>query len=162
MRPLLLAITLAAPLACSSKKDAAPPLEPSTPRATTELGNFSVSLSVQDLGASRAFYEALGFTVVHGDPAQGFLILAHGSTKIGLFQGMFTGNILTFNPGWGPGGEPLDAFTDVREIQRRLQAQGIPIVTPAAEGSGPTHLLLADPDGNVILFDQHVPRPGGA
>lgn len=125
-----------------------------------DLGNFSVSLSVKDLSASRTFYEALGFAVIAGDPAQNYLILANGPTKIGLFQGMFTGNILTFNPGWGPGGEALAEFTDVRELQRRLRAQGIDVVTPADEGSsGPAHVILADPDGNVIMFDQHVPRP---
>ncbi|MCB9707084.1 MAG: VOC family protein [Myxococcales bacterium] len=126
-----------------------------------DLGNFSLSLSVKDLGASKAFYEKLGFAVIAGELTHNYLILANGPVKVGLFQGMFTGNILTFNPGWGPGGEPLAAFTDVREIQARLREQGVPIVTPADEAStGPAHVLIADPDGNVIMFDQHVPRPG--
>lgn len=125
-----------------------------------DLGNFSVSLAVKDLAASRAFYEKLGFAVIHGDPAQNYLILANGPTKVGLFQGMFTGNILTFNPGWDSTGAPLAEFTDVREIQRRLQEQGVPIVTAADDAStGPAHFILTDPDGNVIMFDQHVPRP---
>lgn len=126
-----------------------------------ELGNFSVSLSVQNLAASRAFYEALGFAAVGGEPDQGWLVLANGPARIGLFQGMFEGNILTFNPGWSPSAQPLEEFTDVRDIQRHLTAQGIALTTQADEASdGPAHLILSDPDGNVIMLDQHVPRPG--
>lgn len=122
-----------------------------------ELGAFSVSLAVKDLGASRAFYEALGFTAMGGDPSQGWLILMNGSTAIGLFQGMFERNILTFNPGWDQEAKPLASFTDVRELQRALDAAGVAITTRAdPETTGPAHIVLTDPDGNVIMFDQHV------
>jgi catechol 2,3-dioxygenase-like lactoylglutathione lyase family enzyme len=122
-----------------------------------ELGAFSVSLTVKDLGASRSFYEKLGFTAMGGDPSQGWLILKNGSTVIGLFQGMFDTNILTFNPGWDQDAKPLATFTDVREVQRALDAAGVAITTRAdPAGSGPAHIVLSDPDGNVIMFDQHV------
>lgn len=122
-----------------------------------ELGAFSVSLAVKDLAASRAFYEKLGFASMGGDPAQGWLILENGGTVIGLFQGMFDTNILTFNPGWDQRAQPLPTFTDVRELQRRLDAAGITIDTRADPAtSGPAHIVLSDPDGNVIMFDQHV------
>ncbi len=122
-----------------------------------ELGAFSISLAVKDIAVSRAFYEKLGFSVAGGDQAQGWLILRSGSTVIGLFQGMFERNILTFNPGWDQSAKPLDAFTDVREVQKTLEAQGISIATRAdAEGSGPAHIVFSDPDGNVIMLDQHV------
>jgi catechol 2,3-dioxygenase-like lactoylglutathione lyase family enzyme len=122
-----------------------------------ELGAFSVSLSVKDLAASRAFYETLGFATMGGDAAQGWLILKNGTTVIGLFQGMFEGNLLTFNPGWDSGAQPLADFLDVRQIQRRLKAQGITLSLEADESStGPAHIMLADPDGNQILIDQHV------
>ena len=125
-----------------------------------ELGNFSVSLAVKDLGASRAFYEKLGFEKFGGEPSQGWLILQNGTSTIGLFQGMFEKNILTFNPGWNRSAETLDAFDDVREIQRRLEAAGLQLVTRADEDStGPASLTLVDPDGNPILVDQHVPKP---
>jgi catechol 2,3-dioxygenase-like lactoylglutathione lyase family enzyme len=125
-----------------------------------ELGNFSVSLAVNDLAISRAFYERLGFSAIAGDATQNWLILANGDAKIGIFQGMFEGNILTFNPGWSSTGEPLPAFTDIRDIQRELKAQGVAITTEADESeTGPAALILADPDGNVIMLDQHVPRP---
>ena len=105
---------------------------------TMDLGAFSVSLAVNDLAASRAFYEALGFSQFHGDASQGWLILKNGSTVIGLFQGMFERNTLTFNPGWDSNAQPVDAFTDVRELQRRLKDAGIDIATEADEsGSGP-------------------------
>lgn len=122
-----------------------------------ELGAFSVSLAVKDLAASRTFYESLGFTSMGGDPAQGWLILKNGSTVIGLFQGMFEKNILTFNPGWDQDAHPLPAYTDVREVQRALDAAGIAITTRADPATtGPAHIVLSDPDGNVIMFDQHV------
>jgi catechol 2,3-dioxygenase-like lactoylglutathione lyase family enzyme len=125
-----------------------------------ELGAFSVSLAVKDLRASRGFYEKLGFTTMGGDAAQGWLILKNGSTVIGLFQGMFEGNILTFNPGWDQGANAVPAFTDVREIQASLDAAGVEITTRAEpEGTGPAHIILSDPDGNVVMLDQHVPRP---
>lgn len=122
-----------------------------------ELGAFSVSLSVKDLAASRSFYEKLGFSALGGDESQGWLILKNGSTVIGLFQGMFEGNILTFNPGWDQDANPLDSFTDVRELQKALEERGVEMTTRADEGgSGPAHVVLSDPDGNVIMLDQHV------
>lgn len=122
-----------------------------------ELGAFSVSLAVQDIEASRSFYEKLGFTTMGGDQSQGWLILKNGSTVIGLFQGMFEENILTFNPGWGQDASPLASYTDVREIQKSLDAQGVEITTRAdPDGTGPAHIVLLDPDGNVIMLDQHV------
>lgn len=121
------------------------------------LGAFSVSLAVKEIAASRAFYEKLGFTTMGGDQAQGWLILKNGTTVIGLFQGMFEGNLLTFNPGWDQEAQPLETFTDVRDIQRALEAQGVELTTRADPGgSGPSHIVLTDPDGNVIMFDQHV------
>lgn len=122
-----------------------------------ELGAFSVSLAVKDLAGSRAFYEKLGFQVTGGDPAQNWLILANGRTVIGLFQGMFERNLLTFNPGWSGPFEPVPgAFTDVREIARRLEEAGVRITAKQLpEGGGPAHLMCADPDGNPILIDQH-------
>jgi catechol 2,3-dioxygenase-like lactoylglutathione lyase family enzyme len=122
-----------------------------------ELGAFSVSLAVKDLAASTAFYERLGFSSMGGDPAQGWLILKNGSTVIGLFQGMFDKNILTFNPGWDQSANPLPTFTDVREVQRSLDAAGVALTTRAdPESTGPAHIVLSDPDGNVIMLDQHV------
>jgi len=123
-----------------------------------ELGNFSVSLAVKDIEASKAFYEKLGFTVFGGDQTQNWLILKNGeSAIIGLFQGMFDKNILTFNPGWDSNANKLDSFTDVREIQRRLKADGLQLQTEADENStGPASLMVVDPDGNSILIDQHV------
>jgi catechol 2,3-dioxygenase-like lactoylglutathione lyase family enzyme len=122
-----------------------------------DLGAFSVSLAVKDLAASRAFYESLGFTPFHGDAEQGWLILKNGSTVIGLFQGMFERNTVTFNPGWDGNAQPVDSFTDVRELQRRLKDAGIAIETEVDEsGSGPGYFIVHDPDGNPIFFDQHV------
>jgi lactoylglutathione lyase len=121
------------------------------------LGNFSVSLAVKDLAASRAFYEKLGFASAMGEPEQGWLILRNGAVTIGLFQGMFDRNILTFNPGWDVDAQPLDTFTDVRELERQLEAQGIELTTRTEPGStGPGSFTVVDPDGNPILFDQHV------
>lgn len=122
-----------------------------------ELGNFSVSLAVKDIAASRTFYHALGFTEFGGDASQGWLILKNGEATIGLFQGMFDKNILTFNPGWDGNAAPLASFTDVRELQRRVKAAGITPVTEADESTtGPASFVVVDPDGNPILFDQHV------
>ena len=122
-----------------------------------ELGNFSVSLAVKDLEASKAFYEKLGFQVFMGDQSQNWLILKNGAHVIGLFQGMFDKNILTFNPGWNSDAQPLGEFTDVRELQRRLKASGVPMISEADESStGPASFMIADPDGNTILVDQHV------
>jgi catechol 2,3-dioxygenase-like lactoylglutathione lyase family enzyme len=122
-----------------------------------ELGAFSVSLAVRDLEASRSFYEALGFSVMGGDAQQGWLILHNASAVIGLFQGMFERNLLTFNPGWDADAQPIDDFTDVRELQRRLKAAGIAIEQESDEASsGPASFMVVDPDGNPILVDQHV------
>lgn len=121
-----------------------------------ELGAFSISLAVRDIDASRDFYEKLGFTPTGGDIAQKWLILKNGTTVIGLFEGMFERNMLTFNPGWDQSAEPLDTFTDVRELQRRLKAAGVQLVTEADEGTtGPAHFVAVDPDGNPVLVDQH-------
>ena len=134
--------------------------EESTKNSTIELGAFSVSLAVKDLTASQAFYEKLGFAVAGGVKEQNWLILRNGTTTIGLFQGMFERNSLTFNPGWGPQAKPLATFTDVRELQRRLEASGLKPSPRADEAStGPAYLALVDPDGNPVLIDQHVPKP---
>lgn len=120
------------------------------------LGAFSVSLAVQDLAASRDFYEKLGFDVFGGEVEQNWLILKNGDHLIGLFQGMFEGNILTFNPGWDQSGNDLDPFTDIREIQRELKEQGIRLGSEVDETtSGRASIMLSDPDGNQILIDQH-------
>jgi len=128
---------------------------------TLDLGAFSVSLAVQDLARSRAFFKELGFRSVGGAEAQNFLILRNGTTTIGLFQGMFESNILTFNPGWtADGAEVEGAFTDVRKIQARLLGRGLtPVEEADPESTGPAHLVLTDPDGNAILIDQHRDAP---
>lgn len=127
------------------------------------LGAFSVSLSVKDIAVSRAFYETLGFTVAGGQQEQNWLILRNGTTTIGLFQGMFEGNLMTFNPGWTAQAQPLESFEDVRAIQHRLEAAGLELTTKADESStGPASFTLLDPDGNPLLFDQHVPKPASA
>jgi lactoylglutathione lyase len=122
-----------------------------------ELGAFSVSLAVKDIEASQAFYTKLGFSVVGGDAAQNWLIIRNGETTIGLFQGMFENNTLTFNPGWSASAEALDSFTDVRDLQRQLKDQGVEF-SLEADGStkGPGSFIVIDPDGNPILVDQHV------
>ena len=121
------------------------------------LGAFSVSLAVKDLAASRAFYEKLGFEAVFGEPDQGWQILRNGTTTIGLFQGMFDKNILTFNPGWDENAQPLDEFTDVRDLQKQLKAKGVAFESEADETStGPASFVILDPDGNPVLVDQHV------
>jgi lactoylglutathione lyase len=121
------------------------------------LGAFSISLAVKDLAASRQFYEKFGFKAFAGDPSQNWLILKNGDHVIGLFQGMFDKNILTFNPGWDQNAQKLAAFTDVRELQRHLKAQGVQMVSEADEStSGPASFIAVDPDGNSILVDQHV------
>jgi lactoylglutathione lyase len=122
-----------------------------------ELGAFSISLAVKDIEASRAFYEKFGFEVFGGDASQNWLILKNGDHVIGLFQGMFEKNILTFNPGWNSNATKLDKFTDVRELQRQLKAKGVKLVTEADETTtGPASFMAIDPDGNPILVDQHV------
>ncbi len=135
------------------------PAEPEE-RNTMELGAFSVSLAVKDLDQSRSFYEKLGFQQVGGDAAQNWLVLGNGTTKIGLFQGMFEDNILTFNPGWAQDKTPLESFEDVRQIQSRLKDAGIELLVEAdPDSDGVAHIVLQDPDGNQILIDQHVPKP---
>lgn len=125
-----------------------------------ELGNFSVSLAVKDLDASRKFYETLGFRAIGGNPAQNWLILQNATSTIGLFHGMFDKNMLTFNPGWDRTCKTLPAFDDVREIQRTLKRAGLPLASEADESTaGPASLMLLDPDGNPVLVDQHVPCP---
>ncbi len=127
-----------------------------TQRPTT-LGAFSVSLAVKDLQAPRAFYEKLDFAVVGGDPAQNWLILRNGTATIGLFQGMFERNILTFNRGWDAHAQAVEAFTDVREHQRQLKSKQMALTNEADETStGPASLVLVDPDGNPVFIDQHL------
>jgi len=128
--------------------------------ANLRLGNFSVSLTVKDLAASRTFYEKLGFRKFGGDQSKNWLILQNETATIGLFQGMFDKNVLTFNPGWDRSAATLPDFDDVREIQRTLKTRGLVLATSADEAStGPSSLMLLDPDGNPILIDQHVPAP---
>ncbi|MGM0928087.1 MAG: VOC family protein [Actinomycetota bacterium] len=122
-----------------------------------ELGAFSISLAVKDIAASAAFYKKLGFSDHGGDIAQNWLILKNGETVIGLFQGMFEKNALTFNPGWNQNAQTLDSFTDVRELQRDLKAEGVEFLSEAVEATtGPASFMLLDPDGNPIIVDQHV------
>ena len=122
-----------------------------------KLGAFSASLTVKDINKSKAFYEDLGFQVLGGDIAQNWLILKNESCVIGLFQGMFEKNILTFNPGWNQNAESLDSFTDIRDLQKQLKAKGVKMLTEADESSeGPASFTIEDPDGNPILVDQHV------
>jgi len=121
-----------------------------------KLGAFSVSMAVKDIAASRAFYEKLGFVQTGGDQEQNWLILRNGTTVIGLFQGMFEKNILTFNPGWNSDAQELEEFTDVRELQSNLEASNIEFESRAdPESKGPASFVVVDPDGNPILFDQH-------
>jgi lactoylglutathione lyase len=125
-----------------------------------ELGNFSVSLAVKDIKASLAFYEKIGFKPVGGKLEQNWIVLQNGSTKIGLFQGMFSKNLMTFNPGWSQDRMALERFQDVRELQRAFKAHGLAMVVEADETTqGPAHFVVTDPDGNELLFDQHVPSP---
>jgi len=124
------------------------------------LGNFSVSLAVKDLSASRAFYEKLGFEAIGGEAKQNWLILQNETSTIGLFQGMFEKNSLTYNPGWDRSCGTLPDFDDVRDIQNTLKSRGLTLTAEADEAlSGPASLVLTDPDGNLVLIDQHVPRP---
>lgn len=126
------------------------------------LGAFSLSLAVKNLRASQAFYEKLGFKQVMGEPTENWLILRNGTITIGLFQGMFDRNTITFNPGWTAECEPLTGFTDVREIQKDLKSKDLGLAAEADESTnGPASLMLMDPDGNPILIDQHVPSPVG-
>jgi lactoylglutathione lyase len=122
-----------------------------------DLGTFSISLAVNDLAASREFYEKLGFERLHGSESDRYLVMKNGATLIGLFEGMFEDNILTFNPGWDADGRELESYTDVRELQKELRSRGIEFAEEADETtSGPTSFVVVDPDGNPILVDQHV------
>ena len=122
-----------------------------------KLGAFSISLSVKDLQVSKAFYENLGFTQLAGDMKSNYLIMKNGNALVGLFQGMFEGNLLTFNPGWDESGKTVDSYDDVRDIQKHLKSQNIELATEADETtSGPASFMVKDPDGNVILVDQHI------
>ena len=122
-----------------------------------ELGAFSVSLAVKDIEASRDFYEKFGFEVFGGDLSQNWLIMKNGNHVIGLFQGMFDKNTLTFNPGWDSSARELESFTDVRDLQRELKARGVELAMEADESTtGPASFVAVDPDGNPILVDQHV------
>ena len=122
-----------------------------------KLGAFSISLSVKDLKTSKKFYETIGFEVFAGDLERNYLIMKNGHSLIGLFQGMFEGNILTFNPGWDTDAQLIENFDDVRSIQKHLKANGIVLQSEADDNtSGPANIILSDPDGNTIFFDQHV------
>jgi catechol 2,3-dioxygenase-like lactoylglutathione lyase family enzyme len=154
---VLLALTLSGCATAPARQSATAPATGASPM---QLGNFSVSLAVKDIAASRAFYEKLGFRAVLGDQAQNWLIMQNETSTIGLFQGMFDKNIMTFNPGWDRNANPLANFDDVRELQKTLKARGLTLASAADESStGPASLMLIDPDGNPILIDQHVPKP---
>ena len=134
---------------------------PASEKKSMDLGNFSVSLNVKDIKASKAFYEKLDFKVVAGKLEQKWIVLQSGNARIGLFQGMFDKNIMTFNPGWNKDKETLKEFQDVREIQRTLKARGITSIAPEADEKteGPAYFKVTDSDGNALLFDQHVASP---
>ncbi|MBT5876981.1 MAG: VOC family protein [Candidatus Latescibacteria bacterium] len=130
--------------------------------STPDLGAFSVSLAVKDLNVSKAFYENMGFSQVAGD-GEGYMIMANGAAIIGLFHGMFEGNILTFNPGMSQGAQPISDFTDVRDIRARMVEAGIALTTDTdPDETGPAHIACVDPDGNTIMIDQFFPKPGTA
>jgi catechol 2,3-dioxygenase-like lactoylglutathione lyase family enzyme len=159
MKSLLLGLFLGAVATVASMQAAKP--DPKQAAKSLELGNFSVSLNVKDIAASREFYEKLGFKPVMGEAKQKWLIMQNETSTIGLFQGLFPANGLTFNPGWDRAGKPLTTFQDVREIQRALKGAGLTLKTEADEKtSGPAFIALIDPDGNPIAIDQHVPAPG--
>jgi catechol 2,3-dioxygenase-like lactoylglutathione lyase family enzyme len=131
-----------------------------TEKKALELGNFSVSLTVKDIKASKAFYEKLDFKEVGGKLEQNWIVLQNGAARIGLFQGMFDKNLMTFNPGWTKDKETLKDFQDVRELQRTFKARGLTMAVEADETTeGPAYFTVTDPDGNTLLFDQHVPSP---
>ncbi len=157
----LILIALAGCLIVGIQATTTPQGEKTAKDQPMSLGNFSVSLTVKDIKASKAFYEKLDFKQVSGKLEQNWVVLQNGSTKIGLFQGMFEKNSLTFNPGWDSDKKTLKEFQDVRELQRILKERGLKLDTFADESSdGPAFFSLLDPDGNPILVDQHVPKPG--
>lgn len=155
MKRTLMTLLLAGPAYLLGQSNA----PESRPQTSMDLGAFSVSLAVKDLQVSRAYYEKLGFTKMGGDAAQNWLILKNKEIVIGLFQGMFETNIMTFNPGWNQAAENTSSFTDIRTIEQRLVEHGIQptlsIPADVAAKEGPASLMLTDPDGNVILIDQH-------
>ena len=155
------ALTLAGALAVAAMigRTTAPSAETKEKKAM-ELGNFSVSLAVKDINASKAFYEKLDFKEVGGDLQKNWIVLQNGNARIGLFQGMFDKNIMTFNPGWTKDKETMKDFQDVRELQHTLKARGLTMAPEADETTeGPAYFMVKDPDGNTLLFDQHVPSP---
>jgi catechol 2,3-dioxygenase-like lactoylglutathione lyase family enzyme len=159
-RIIIVTLVVAVLGGCDSSTRREHSLKPINEGTAMRLGNFSVSLAVKDIAASRAFYEKLGFRVFGGDQAKNWLILQNETCTVGLFQGMFDKNMLTFNPGWDRACNTLTNFDDVRDIQQQLKAKGITLAAAADEAStGPASLMVVDPDGNPILFDQHVPRP---
>ncbi len=159
MKTFTMAFAFAAGLLAVSAATAVAPAHAAEPKAL-ELGNFSVSLNVKDIKASKAFYEKLDFKEVGGKIEHKWLVLQNGAVTIGLFQGMFDKNIMTFNPGWNKDKKALTEFQDVRELQRSLKARGL-MPSPEADEKtqGPAFFKLTDPDGNALLFDQHVPSP---
>lgn len=153
-------LALAAFAVPSSSQDSKAPSSKAATQETMQLGNFSVSLAVKDIKASKAFYEMLDFKEVGGNIEQNWLVLQNGTTTIGLFQGMFERNLMTFNPGWDHNKETPKDFQDVRELQAVLKERGMKFTTEADMASkGPASFVLTDPDGNPVLFDQHVPKP---
>ena len=165
MKALTFARTLVGTLASiaivATAGTTAAPSPPASENKAMDLGNFSVSLNVKDIKASKAFYEKLDFKVVAGKLEQNWIVLQSGNARIGLFQGMFDKNIMTFNPGWTKDKETMKDFQDVRELQRALKARGITTIAPEADEKteGPAYFKVTDPDGNTLLFDQHVPSP---
>lgn len=167
MKTIVVAVAAFA-LGMAAAEDAEPPTATPTPAtqpaaaaAPVRLGNFSLSLAVKDIAASRAFYEKIGFKSITGNQAQNWLIMQNETSTIGLFQGMFPRNTLTFNPGWDRACATLPDFDDVRDLQKALKARGITFATIADESTtGPASFVITDPDGNPILVDQHVPKAG--
>jgi catechol 2,3-dioxygenase-like lactoylglutathione lyase family enzyme len=158
MKPIIPSLMLIVLAVCASSSFPKPQQSSKTEKKSMRLGNFSVSLAVKDIHASRAFYDKLGFRIIAGDAAKNWLILQNETCTIGLFKGVIEKNTLTFNPGWDRHGNTLPDFDDVREIQKSLKDQGLTLLSQADESStGPASLLLVDPDGNPILIDQHVP-----
>jgi lactoylglutathione lyase len=158
MKTILASLILLATSACATVAgdDTHHQKQPNMSNRPT-IGAFSVSLAVKDLAASRAFYEKLGFEVTGGNQQQNWLVLRNADATVGLFQGMFENNIMTFNPGWNRQAQPLDEFEDVRVLQKRFKAAGLQLQTEADESTtGPASFVLLDPDGNAILVDQHV------
>ena len=160
MRPIIVFVISAFAVSCSGVSVAPVESKGAGQVVTTmSLGSFSISLTVKDLKVSKIFYEKLGFVSFHGEEAHGWLIMKSGAATIGLFQGMFDANIMTFNPGWNGMAEELSQFMDVRDIQQKLEASGVALTKRAGGGDGPDSITIVDPDGNVILIDQHVSRP---